>query len=534
MLFPYALIVDRKLMQKPSIAGYRNTGTAARIPPLLWSTLLILVAVIVLFSQTWAWYADEGYHLLASQLINSGQKPYVDFFYPQTPLYAYLNAGWMSVFGQTWRTSHLLSALATSGSIILAAGFVFERVPENAWKLSAAIVVAILMGMNTIVLEFGTISQPYGFCLFLIMAAFRLAINGVSEMKPVLLLCSGLCAGVSAGSSLLSAPVLPVLLTWTARRSLKPCIWFLIGLGISFLPLVWLAMLAPWQMIFNVLEYHFFYRSIGIGKTIVSHNIDILAGLLRSRQFLLQIVFAGIGVLFVVGRSECDAGRKAEFYLCSSLAATLTIVFVTLPVTFTQYFILVIPFLSILAAIGIIATATWLRVPRRPAWLVPGMLGLFVVGTPWWLWQQSRSFHWSQLEAVAKVINEVTPKDGLIWGVHESIYFAAKRAPLPGLERLDAQKLPISPEDAANLHIYIMSSTHRSPYNMSSTDLQHWIASGRFATIASCWGLATDAWIDMNGIRKVYTKRTTIDGCDVFWSHIFHKVNPTPNFDSSR
>jgi hypothetical protein len=264
-------LMDGKLMQKPSIDGFCNTATAVRIPPILWSALLILVAGVVLFSQTWAWFGDEGFHLLASQLVNSGKKPYLDFFYPQTPLYAYLNAGWMSMFGQTWRSSHLLSALATGGSIILAAGFVFERVPENAWKLSAALVVAILIGMNTIVLRFGSISQAYGVCLLLIVAAFRLAINGVAEMKPALLFCSGLCAGASVGSSLLSAPVLPILLTWTAwrnvsRRRLKTCTWFLVGSGISFLPLLWLGMLAPRQMIFNVFEYHFFTGQLKVGK----------------------------------------------------------------------------------------------------------------------------------------------------------------------------------------------------------------------------------------------------------------------------
>src|SRR5205823_1546898 len=125
-------------------------------------------------------------------------EPYLDFFYPQTPLWAYVNAGWMQLFGQTWRSSHMLSALLTGGSVILSAGFVFERVTESTWSLSAALVAAILIGLNTVVIEFGTISQSYSICLFLIVAAFRLVIKGVAEKRAALLLWSGLCAGAAA------------------------------------------------------------------------------------------------------------------------------------------------------------------------------------------------------------------------------------------------------------------------------------------------------------------------------------------------
>jgi hypothetical protein len=36
--------------------------------------LLILIVSLSVFSQTWAWYGDEGFHLLAAQPINSGKK----------------------------------------------------------------------------------------------------------------------------------------------------------------------------------------------------------------------------------------------------------------------------------------------------------------------------------------------------------------------------------------------------------------------------------------------------------------------------
>lgn len=484
-----------------------------RFPPLLWFALLILVAGLVLFSQTWAWHGDEGFHLLASQLINSGKTPYLDFFYPQTPIWAYVDAGWMQIFGDTWRSAHTFSALLTGGSLILSAGFVFERIPESKWRLSAALIAAILIGLNTIVIGFGTIGQAYGICLFLIVAAFRLAIKGVAGTRASLLLGSGLCAGASAGSSLLSAPVLPVLLAWIAYRSVsrdrvKACSWFLAGAGISFLPLVWLALLAPRQTIFNMFEFHLFYRTRS-NLAALHHNLNVLTDLLNSGQFLLLTVFAGIGLLFVLGRSQWDAERKAEFYLCGWLTAGLGIFLATARGTFPQYFVILVPFLGILASVGIVATASWLHAPERPAWLIPGVLALFIAGLPWWLWHEYRHPHWFQLDEVARALNRITSDsdDGWVWA-GEAIYFAARRRPPSGLEHSDAQKLQLPPDESAKLHV------------VSHADLKDWVAAGRFATVVFCW--AGDDWLNATRVRNIYGERTTVNGCDIFWSKASH------------
>src|SRR5262245_30663995 len=398
---------------------YSAAFASTRFPPLLWLVPLMLIVGLVLFSQTLAWYGDEGFHLLASQLIMSGKQPYLDFFYPQTPMWAYLNAGWMRIFGDTWRTSHILAVLLTGGSIIQVATFVFARIPEDKWRLTAALIAAILMGTHTVVIGFGTVGQAYGICLFLITAAFRLVAKGIDQTRPALFLPSGFCSGLAAGSSLLSAPVLLILLIWTATRSvigrrLTFCIWFLLGAVLSSLPWIWLAVLAPHQTFFNTFEHHFFYRSPD-NWLAFRVSVRTLTELLNSVQFMLLVVFAAIGLLFVSGRSQWGAKRKAEFYLCGWLAAGLGIFLITIRITFYQYFILLTPFLSILAAVGITTAASWLRSPGRPAWLVPAALFLFVAGVPWWLWQQRVRLSWPQLQEVARVINQIVPQNELIW-----------------------------------------------------------------------------------------------------------------------
>ena len=217
---------------------------------------------------------------------------------------------------------------------------------------------------------------------------------------------------------------------------------------------------------------------------------------------MLRVVFAGIGLLFVLGQCEWEEQRKSEFYLCSFLAGGLGLFLITVRITYTQYFILLIPFLSILASVGIVAAASWLRPPGRP-WLVPAVLALFVAGLPFWLSQQHGRLNWSQLEEVARVVNFITPRDGMIWA-DETIYFAAQRIPPSGLENSDSHKLQFSPSESESLHV------------VSLADLYDQVAAGRFATVATCF--ATDDWIDGSGIRKVYRERVTIDGCDIFRS----------------
>jgi hypothetical protein len=231
-------------------------------------------------------------------------------------------------------------------------------------------------------------------------------------------------------------------------------------------------------------------------------------------------------LLFVFGRNQWEAERKAEFYLCGWLAAGLGTFLITIQLPFYQYFILVTPFLSILASVGIVTSASWLRSPGRPAWLVTGVLLLFVAGVPSWLWQQRLRMTWPQVTEVARLINQIVPEHELIWG-DAMISFAAKRVPISGLENPDSLRLHLSPEQAANLHV------------VSRADVYDWVTARRFAAIATCF--ATDEWIDESGIRKVYSERITIDrssvsshpladdgnraslrkaitSCDIFWS----------------
>src|SRR6516164_777199 len=175
-----------------------ESGTSS----LLWLYVIwaVLAAGLMVYSQTLAFTDDEGFHLVAAQLIKAGMRPYLDFCFPQTPLNAYWNAFWMRLFGESWRTAHVLAALETSAAVVLAAQFVLVRFPELAWRVAAAIAATIMIGCTTNLVEFGPLSQAYGMCLFTTVCAFRLTVVSVERPRWWPAVTAGAFAGVGAAS----------------------------------------------------------------------------------------------------------------------------------------------------------------------------------------------------------------------------------------------------------------------------------------------------------------------------------------------
>src|ERR1700685_4195237 len=192
---------------------------------LLASTALLIAAGLLVYSQTMGFVWDEGFHLVAAQMILAGKRPYIDFCFPQTPLNAYWNAGWMRVFGESWRVVHIFAALLTAGAMFLAADFVFARFAVPRWRLPCALVAMFFVGLNTNVVEFGPVGQAYGISLFLIVAAFRITLAAARRKGVLPAFAGGMLAGAAAGCSLLTAPVVPVLLTWLVTYNRQGYRW---------------------------------------------------------------------------------------------------------------------------------------------------------------------------------------------------------------------------------------------------------------------------------------------------------------------
>ncbi len=468
----------------------------------------LLGAGLLFYSQTAAFTGDEGFHLLAAQLIDKGRRPYIDFAFPQTPLNAYWNALWLRLIGQTWRVPHAVSAVLVIAAALLAAQFVWRRFPASErWRAAAALAVAIVILTNVMVVEYGPLAQAYAACLFLIVAAFRLTVAAIDRPSPAAALCVGLCAGAAAGCSLLTATAAPVYLLWmlfynrAGNRWIKAAAYCLGG-AIPFVPVLWLLKQSPRPVIFNLFEYHLFFRTLYWAHT-TQHDLEIVTSWIDSGQALVLLLLSLAGLLFILFRSEWPREIRREFYLCAWLTIGMSIEIATAHPTFARYFLLVVPFVAILSAAGLYTISERLFRPESPAVAIALLTLLFALGLGKSLYERADNVRtWAVHEQLAKKVNEVTARDAPIFA-DEEIYFLTGRTPPPGLEFSYSHKLKLAPALAAQLHI------------ITQEEINRMAADGKFAAVATC----DDEPLDAMHLDDIFIHKFTTDDCYVYWGH---------------
>jgi len=466
----------------------------------MWLTVAILTVALLAYSQSVAYFGNEPFHLLAAQLINSGETPYLDFFYQHPPFFAYLIAVWMRLFGENWRSVHILSALLTSGSILVAASYLNSRLRESRLLPHVGAVAAPLLGLNFYVVAFGTVALPYGLCLFLIVVAFRLVVITPERRNLPRLFVAGLAAGAAAASLLLTVPVLLVLAVWLAWNSraserIKRCLSFLIGAAIPFLPLFLLAIQAPREIYFDLVEYHLFHR-VGSDGNMFRWNLREILHWFGSIQGFLLVVLALIGLSLVIKRRELTAERRAEAFLCMWLAVALSL-FLAMPrPTFSFYFVLITPVVAILAASGFDAVLSLSWFSDRRMLLTTVLIGLYLAGLSLETYKMRHEILHADhktIEEIATIVNEVTPKDGWVLAF-DQVYFQAKRRPPPGLEN------------------------GFNPFSRAD----EWLAANRFDTVCV---MAKDPRVESLNLFSRYLNNKTISTPDFAISLFWHRLN---------
>jgi hypothetical protein len=482
-----------------------------------WLALCAVLSAIgcglLIHSQTISFYWDEGFHLLAAQLINRGKWPYLDFFFPQPPVNAYWNAAWMRLFGDNWRVVHAVAAVATSVAVMLASDFVYRTFQFPAWRLAAGVTTALCFGLNTLVVNFSTTGQAYALCLLLIVCAFRLSVEASGRTNPMWAAAAGIASGVAVASSLLTVPVAPVLLVWLLRYDrtsgrLRKSIAFLVGAVIPYLPVALLGFYGPRQVVFNLLEYHLLYRQVGWSGAL-SHDAEIISSWIDSGHALLLGLLAISGLVFAISR-DCSPSRRREYYLCAWIVAAQALWFSTvIHPTFNQYFVFLVPFLAILAPAGLRMLA--LRFDSSEGRLWPTMIvaTFLAIGVDKSLLEQRDNLNWRDAEAIAAKVNDVTPPTSSLFA-DEFIYFLTKRLPPVGLAHADAQKLSLPESLASRLRV------------VPGEELENGVSGGQFATVETC---ETD-FSERLGLKPLYKQMQQFKECAVYWDLDLSRFTP--------
>jgi hypothetical protein len=464
---------------------------------------------LVVYSQTLAFYPDEGFDLLAAQLVAAGRRPYLDFFYQHTPLFAYLTAGWITIVGSSWRSAHLLSALLTCGSFVLAGAAVFSLWPpaERGWRTAAVVAVAVFLGFHPLVVKYAAVSQAYGMCLFFSLAAFYAAIRTLKLERSPLAGLAGVGAGAAAAASLLTAPLAPLLLVWLlwygpTRMRARWTAWFAGGWAVGAAPLLWSLAMAPGPTMFDVFLYHLKYRQ---AYRAWHWDWEVLQTLAEP-QGLILLLLAIVGFLFVIGEGRRDESIRRDMTLCAGLALGLGGFAAATRPTFPQYFVCAVPFVAILASAGLSAIGSRLLTPAQRPWLAAVVAWPFLL-TP------VRTTHqliagavrpWEVFEQVGRQVNDVTSPDGLVYA-NQVVYAAARRVPPRGLE----SEFALDHEE----------SLGGSPGLRSRAELADWLQLGRFQTAVTCAN-DPDLGVDLSRVYAEQTRAAHANAptpCQVFW-----------------
>ncbi|HEX3745336.1 MAG TPA: hypothetical protein VHW09_15435 [Bryobacteraceae bacterium] len=473
----------------------------------------ILCAAMLSYALTRAFAWDEGFHLVAAQLILAGKRPYIDFCFPQTPLNAYLTAGWMRLFGDTWQAVHVFETLCAAGAAFLTADFLRSRFPVPEWRWAVSLAALVAVGMNSQVVIYGTIGQSYGLSLFLVVAAFRLAAAAVEGKGAWRAAGGGFMAGAAAGSSLLTAPVAPILAFWLIVCNRQGNRWakiaaYLAGGAVSWLPVAWLYRQGPAQTIFNLFQYQLNYRHKWSGAA--RQDIGALSAWINSAQGLSLALLAGAGIWFLLRQCDWPRERRQEMYLSLFLAAGLCGELATAHPTFQRYFLVMTPFVAIPAMAGLYAIGIRLAGPGRPLHAAYFLMAILTLGLGRGLFDDSDSYIWPDTEKIAQKVAEVTPRGDTVWA-DELIYFLMHRLPPDGMEFSYAHEIEEMPAAQAKmLHI------------LTASELRRRTAAGDYATVAACYD--TDN-TDAAKVPQLYRQKDTVKDCTLYWD--FGRKNPS-------
>jgi hypothetical protein len=305
------------------------------------------------------------------------------------------------------------------------------------------------------VLKWGTIGHNYALCLLLSVGAFRFAVSAVDRPGHSRAVLAGLGAGGSAATSPLVVLLVPVMLLWLVLANHAGARWktaasFGVSAMVPFTPLMLLALAAPDETYFGLVEHHLTFRVRTTDAAAV--HVETLSSWMTSPQALLLIVLAGTGTV-AVGRAAPTETRR-DVYLCAALVLVLG-VFASLahPPARPPYFVVLTPFVAILASIGAFAIAQRINPPRGRL-VASTVVALLALGAARSIYRERLwSSEWKRIEAFAEEANRVSAPGGSFYSSYPFVYFAARRLPPEGLENNWATRMTLSLDSFAQLEV---------------------------------------------------------------------------------
>jgi hypothetical protein len=324
----------------------------AQLRRLLSAALLVLLVALV---AGLVWHQrlekDEGYLAEGAWLVACGRVPYRDFIFPQQPYFPLVYGALLWLVGPS-----LVAARALSAVLFLAlGGLVFILLRRLRPGAQVPYWGALFFCFNTLSLYWYPRARQYALADVLLFLGFVLVStpgrSGPDRRGLRACLLGGAAAGASAEVRLLLAPAVVALAIAAGRGVARRWSWrrsgaFAWGVLLANLPFLWLLARQPEAWLKDAYALQLVLRPpLEIGVLFSQVRLSLVEFVSVPENVWL-LVAAGLAVLPGRERSTGPARWTLALLLIVAAAALLTYP------TQGQYLVEVVPYLAVLAALG--------------------------------------------------------------------------------------------------------------------------------------------------------------------------------------
>ncbi|MGI6680650.1 MAG: hypothetical protein ACOX3T_04115 [Bdellovibrionota bacterium] len=241
---------------------------------------------------------DEGFYIIASELLLKNKILYKDFFFPQMPFTALFYAFCMKMFGVSWYVARGITGII----YFLTGSLLFFHIKKNS-SLQLAKLSLILFAIHPMAFSWLTVIKSYALVNLFLLAIFILIESYLSPHKKNTknntkkIFVIGVLFGLLTLTRLHFASLFPLIFfhiyVKQGRLSKKDFAYFTAGSILALLPAIYYFILSQEIFIFNNFGYHLVRSQDLIEKTLLrkASSLSKILGLSPSNQVIKKQMF---------------------------------------------------------------------------------------------------------------------------------------------------------------------------------------------------------------------------------------------------
>jgi hypothetical protein len=340
-----------------------DSADAARVGAWLIVVLLIPRIARMLYPEIWV---EDDFYLESAWLVSVGMRPYLDFVQPHMPLLEWIAAGYLKLFGASYLSIEFLNQAA-----IFATSLLTYALARRAAGRSTAICASILYAYCSLVFRYHAYERECFVAPLILLGAIVTLDDAMPAFRQagfVALIFFVACA--IKLTAVIPFPVMLIFIAVAYRRIASVVVSgviFALALG-GFAAILY--RLYGNEFIFQTFVFHFLKgRDLGLNTALFP-------------RMLLDVLVP----LFVLGCWQIFANRifnRGVILMLAIVAAEYAFYGVLSPTAWGHNYLEAIPFIAIVAAIGLIALIDASRTAPRQWPLLAGGTALILISLAW-------------------------------------------------------------------------------------------------------------------------------------------------------